>query len=65
MMVELTPSISSDYSFTVTINEDNDIESDEIFTLLLATDEDGVSISQNTTEITIIDTSELLYYTVV
>ena len=65
MMVDLTPSISSDYSFTVTINEDDEIES-EIFTLLLATDEDGVSISQSTTVITITDTSELLlYYTVV
>ena len=60
MMVELTPSISSDYSFTVTINEDNDIELDELFTLSLTTDDDGVLISQSTTVITIIDTSELL-----
>ena len=60
MMVELTPSISSDYSFTVTINEDNDIELDELFTLTLTTDDDGVLISQSTTVITIIDTSELL-----
>ena len=66
MMVDLTPSISSDYSFTVTINEDDDIELDELFTLTLATVEDGVSISQSTTVITITDTSELLlYYTVV
>ena len=60
MMVDLTPSISSDYSFNVTINEDDVIEPDELFTLTLATDEDGVLISQSTTEITIIDTSELL-----
>ena len=65
MMVELTPSISSDYSFTVTINEDDETELDELFTLTLATTEDGVLISQSTTVITIIDTSELLYHTVV
>ena len=42
----------------MTINHDSIVEVDEMFSVVLSTDEDGVRIDPNTAEITITDASE-------
>ena len=59
MPVELviTPE-NTDYTVPVTINHDSVVEVDEMFSVVLSTDEDGVRIESDTTDITITDASE-------
>ena len=53
----ITPE-NTDYTVPVTINHDSNVEDDEMFSVVLSTDEDGVRIESDTTEITITDASE-------
>ena len=53
----ITPE-NTDYTVPVTINHDSNVEDDEMFSVVLSTDEDGVRIDPNTAEITITDASE-------
>ena len=53
----ITPDNTS-FTVSVTINVDNIDEVDEMFSFLLTTEEEGVDIDPDTTEITITDTSE-------
>ena len=46
------------YTVPVTINHDNIVEDDEMFSVVLSTDVDGVVIESDTAEITITDASE-------
>ena len=50
---------NTDYTVPVIINHDSIVEmEDEMFSVVLSTDEDGVRIEPNTAEITITDASE-------
>ena len=61
MMTQLviTPENTS-FTVPVTIEKDNIDEIDEMFSFVLTTEEEGVDIDPDTTEITITDTSEWL-----
>ena len=59
MPVELsiTPE-NTDYTIPVTIKHDSVVEVDEMFSVVLSTDVDGVRIEPHTADITITDASE-------
>ena len=57
MELVITPE-STAYAIPVTINHDSFVEVDEMFSVVLSTEEEGVRIEPSRVDITITDTSE-------